>query len=153
MSGESSTEREQQINRLIADVLEAERNGQGPDSAELLRQHPEFAAELKSFFADRGQFRSPFPWMLAAVIVIGLRGHLPPLRTLAWRLVILGVLGFGLFMVAWLSFLLLRAAAGRREGASTNLPAAAGLVAAIVLCGMLLAYRWRRQHAGRRRGQ
>jgi WD40 repeat protein len=57
MAGESSTERDQQINRVIADFLEAERAGRAPDPEELLRQHPDLATELRSFFGDREQFR------------------------------------------------------------------------------------------------
>jgi WD40 repeat protein/tRNA A-37 threonylcarbamoyl transferase component Bud32 len=48
--------REERVNRVIADYLEAQRVGQAPDSAELLAQHPDLAAELASFFADREQF-------------------------------------------------------------------------------------------------
>jgi WD40 repeat protein len=40
------------VDELIAAYLEAERQGQAPDRAKLLAQHPELAAELTSFFAD-----------------------------------------------------------------------------------------------------
>src|SRR5215470_13414188 len=48
--------REQAVNRLIADYLEAERNGRAQDREELLRQHPDLAGELLSFIADKDQF-------------------------------------------------------------------------------------------------
>src|SRR5262245_50254407 len=57
MTSEPSTEREQQINAVIAAYLEAERTGQPPDRDELVRRHPDLAAELQSFFADREQFQ------------------------------------------------------------------------------------------------
>jgi WD40 repeat protein/tRNA A-37 threonylcarbamoyl transferase component Bud32 len=57
MFPEPSGETEQQINGIIAAYLEAERAGQAPDQEELLRLHPEFASELRSFFADRDQFQ------------------------------------------------------------------------------------------------
>src|SRR6266536_3289550 len=49
--------REQQLNRVIAEYLEAERTGPPPDREELLRRHPDLAAALRSFFADKDQFR------------------------------------------------------------------------------------------------
>jgi serine/threonine protein kinase len=59
MSAESnfSSEREQRVNHIVAAYLEAERVGQPPDRDELLRQHPDLAAELQSFFADKACFR------------------------------------------------------------------------------------------------
>jgi tRNA A-37 threonylcarbamoyl transferase component Bud32 len=50
---EPVSEHEQEVNRVIAAYLEAERLGQAPDREELLRQHPHLAEELCSFFADR----------------------------------------------------------------------------------------------------
>jgi eukaryotic-like serine/threonine-protein kinase len=44
---------EGRVNRVIAEYLEAERLGQAPDRAELLRRHPDLAGELASFFADK----------------------------------------------------------------------------------------------------
>jgi tRNA A-37 threonylcarbamoyl transferase component Bud32 len=49
--------RERRVDRLIADYLEAERAGTAPDTAELLRAYPDLAGELRSFLADREQFR------------------------------------------------------------------------------------------------
>jgi hypothetical protein len=51
-----ASEREQRVNRLLAEYLEAERLGRAPDRDELLRRHPELARELQSFFADKDQF-------------------------------------------------------------------------------------------------
>ncbi len=51
-----ATDRERQVNRIIADYLEAERLGQVPDREELLRRHPDLGDELRSFFADKEQF-------------------------------------------------------------------------------------------------
>jgi WD40 repeat protein len=49
-------EREQQVDRVIAEYLEAERAGQAPDREEWLRRHAEVADELRSFLADRECF-------------------------------------------------------------------------------------------------
>jgi WD40 repeat protein len=51
-----TSEREQRVNRLLAEYMEAERLGRAPDRDELLRRHPELARELQSFFADKDQF-------------------------------------------------------------------------------------------------
>ncbi len=56
MTDENTTEHESQVNRVLADYLEAQRRGQAPDRAELLRRHPELADELRSFFADQDRF-------------------------------------------------------------------------------------------------
>jgi hypothetical protein len=53
----AETDRERQVNRLIAAYLEAEQDGKTPDRSALLREHPELASELGSFFADRDRFR------------------------------------------------------------------------------------------------
>ena len=49
--------REHCVNALIAAYLEARRQGQTPDRAALLRQCPDLADELGSFFADQDAFR------------------------------------------------------------------------------------------------
>ncbi len=50
-----STNRDQQVNDIIAAYLEAVDTGQAPDRLEWLRQYPEYAAELEAFFADYAQ--------------------------------------------------------------------------------------------------
>src|ERR1700676_2104199 len=50
------SERENQVNRILADYLEAQRLGQTPDREDLLRLHPDLADELRSFFADQDRF-------------------------------------------------------------------------------------------------
>jgi WD40 repeat protein/tRNA A-37 threonylcarbamoyl transferase component Bud32 len=57
MSAEPRSDVEQQVNGILAAYLEAERTGTAPDLDELLRRHPDLAAELRSFFADRDRFR------------------------------------------------------------------------------------------------
>src|SRR5262245_54459912 len=52
-----NTEREERVNRILAEFLEAERTGQGPDRGALLRQHPDLATELQSFFTDIDRFQ------------------------------------------------------------------------------------------------
>ena len=49
--------REQQVNEIIADYLEAERHGRAPDPEELLARHPDLAQELQSFLADHHQMQ------------------------------------------------------------------------------------------------
>jgi hypothetical protein len=57
MSDERTTDRrEQQVNRILAEYLEAQRLGRAQDPEDLLRQYPELAVDLQSFFADRNQF-------------------------------------------------------------------------------------------------
>src|SRR5262249_51388188 len=51
------SEHEQRVNRVVADYLEAERLGQTPAREQVLQRHPELAAELHSFFADKDRFR------------------------------------------------------------------------------------------------
>jgi hypothetical protein len=50
---ETSSEREQRLERVLADYLHAIEAGTAPDRAELRRQHPDLAAELGSFFRNR----------------------------------------------------------------------------------------------------
>jgi WD40 repeat protein len=53
----AASERECQVNRVLAGYLEAQRLGQTPNREDLLRRHPELADELHSFFADQDRFR------------------------------------------------------------------------------------------------
>jgi serine/threonine-protein kinase len=48
---------DERVDRVVAAYLEAEQAGQAVDREELLRQHPDLARELRSFFADRDFFR------------------------------------------------------------------------------------------------
>lgn len=47
------SEREQRLERILADYLHADEAGQSLDREELLRQHPDLAADLGSFFRNR----------------------------------------------------------------------------------------------------
>ena len=46
------SDRDRQIDEIVAGYLEAEAKGQGPDRAKLLARHHAFAEELNGFFAD-----------------------------------------------------------------------------------------------------
>jgi hypothetical protein len=59
MSDESL--RDERVNQILADLLEAEHRGQPIDPPEVLRRHPDLAGELQSFFADRERFRRQAP--------------------------------------------------------------------------------------------
>ena len=50
------SEHERRVNQLLADYLEAQRLGQAPNREDLLRRHPDLAADLDSFFADQDGF-------------------------------------------------------------------------------------------------
>jgi tetratricopeptide (TPR) repeat protein len=52
-----STEREEQLDALLADYLKAAASSSAPDPQELLDSHPELADELRDFFADRACFQ------------------------------------------------------------------------------------------------
>jgi WD40 repeat protein/serine/threonine protein kinase len=56
-SSSDSSLRDRQVNEIIAAYLEAVETGQAPDRQELLARHPDLAAELSAFFADRDQFQ------------------------------------------------------------------------------------------------
>jgi predicted Ser/Thr protein kinase len=57
MSETSSTpsERDQRLERILADYLHAVEAGQQPDRDEWLRRHPDLAGELRSFFRNRDE--------------------------------------------------------------------------------------------------
>src|SRR5436190_22719669 len=47
--------KEQSLEEVLAAYLEAQEQGRRPDEDALLREHPELASELKSFFANQRQ--------------------------------------------------------------------------------------------------
>jgi WD40 repeat protein len=49
--------RERRLDRILAGYLEDQRLGRAPAREDLLRRHPELAADLQAFFADQDQFR------------------------------------------------------------------------------------------------
>jgi serine/threonine protein kinase len=51
----SSSEREQRLERILADYLHAVEAGTAPDRAALLQQHPDLAEDLDSFFRNRDE--------------------------------------------------------------------------------------------------
>jgi len=51
-----TSEREHRVNEVLAGYLEAKRLGQAANREDLLRQHPDLADELRSFFADQDRF-------------------------------------------------------------------------------------------------
>src|SRR5262245_44802261 len=59
MAEESSQpdSRERRVDRILAGYLEDQRLGRAPARDDLLRRHPELAADLQSFFADQDRFR------------------------------------------------------------------------------------------------
>jgi membrane protein YdbS with pleckstrin-like domain len=56
MSGENSGQSEQ-LNQIIAHYLKAVESGEAPDREELIERHPDFADDLKSFFADHDKMK------------------------------------------------------------------------------------------------
>lgn len=70
MSGTStdSAGREQRLDQLIADYLQAVQSGQVPDRRQLLAEHPEFATELTSFFTDQDRFQELAEPLRAAAV-------------------------------------------------------------------------------------
>jgi len=53
---ESNSARDERVNEIIAEYLEAVEAGRAPDRQAFLAQHAEFAAELSAFFASQDQF-------------------------------------------------------------------------------------------------
>ena len=49
--------REERLNQIVADYLQALEAGQVPDRDKLLAQYPDLAADLQSFFADHDRIR------------------------------------------------------------------------------------------------
>jgi DNA-binding beta-propeller fold protein YncE/predicted Ser/Thr protein kinase len=52
---ETPSEREQRLERVLADYLHAIEAGTAPDRAALIKQHPDLAADLASFFHNRDE--------------------------------------------------------------------------------------------------
>ncbi len=52
----SASEREREVNRILADYLESQRQGNAPNRQDLLRRHPDLADDLRSFFGDLDHF-------------------------------------------------------------------------------------------------
>jgi hypothetical protein len=57
MSQPTPDEREQRLERVLADYLHAVEAGREPDRGEMLRQHPDLAGELDSFFRNRDEMQ------------------------------------------------------------------------------------------------
>jgi serine/threonine protein kinase len=53
---ESNSARDERVNEILAEYLEAVEAGRAPDRQAFLAQHAEFAAELSAFFANQDQF-------------------------------------------------------------------------------------------------
>ena len=53
--GKDSSERDRRLQTILVAYLEAAEQGQPPDARQVLAAHPEFAAELSEFLANRAQ--------------------------------------------------------------------------------------------------
>src|SRR5262245_29211950 len=49
----SPSERDERLERILADYLHAVESGTPPERAELIQQHPDLAVDLSSFFRNR----------------------------------------------------------------------------------------------------
>jgi serine/threonine-protein kinase len=58
---EPANEREQRVQEILADYLEAEEAGARPERSEWFARYPEFAAELEKFFRDHDQAKRLAP--------------------------------------------------------------------------------------------
>jgi WD40 repeat protein/predicted Ser/Thr protein kinase len=57
MSTSGDNTREAKLNEILAGYLQARQRGETPDRQALAAQHPEYAADLASFFADQDRFQ------------------------------------------------------------------------------------------------
>jgi WD40 repeat protein/serine/threonine protein kinase len=57
MTAENETPSDERVNEVIAEYLLAIEAGRAPDLEKFVNSHPEIAAELRAFFADRAQFQ------------------------------------------------------------------------------------------------
>ncbi len=60
-SNDSRSDHERQLDAIINRYYEAVEQGDPPDQTAFIAQHPEFAAELRDFFADLGNFHGALP--------------------------------------------------------------------------------------------
>ena len=71
------SERDQRLERILADYLHAVEAGTPPDRAKLLEQHPDLAGELRSFFRNRDaieRMAEPIKQQVPEVETIGPEG-------------------------------------------------------------------------------
>src|SRR5713226_5233572 len=87
-NNDDTAAREELVDLIIAAYLEAERTGQPPDQRELLGRHPDLAAELQSFFADRERFKrmaEPIPVVPVKAAHMTETPTIPPSKIVAAR--------------------------------------------------------------------
>ena len=68
-TSESSSVRDQRVNEILPEYLEAVEKGHPPDRDDFLSRHAEFAAELSAFFANQEQFAQAAGQLGAAPLV------------------------------------------------------------------------------------